>query len=132
MMASSPPRGSARSTKGSAVAITGRKSISSQPLSAEARLQTDYQRFQSNEPRTLSEDERTRIRQLAADIPSLWKAPTTASAERQAIVRQLLDQVTVTVIDDSERVAVEVRWIGGHRARTHLVRPVARLEQLSD
>jgi hypothetical protein len=24
-----------------------------------------------------------------------------------------------------------VHWIGGHRTRTHLVRPVARLEQLS-
>lgn len=100
-------------------------------LSAEARLQADYQRFQASEPRTLSEDERARIRQLAADIPALWKAPTTTPAERQAIVRQLLERVIVTVIDDSERVAVEVHWIGGHHTRTHLVRPVAKLEQLS-
>ena len=98
-------------------------------LAAEARLQT---RFQARKPRTLSEDERARIRQLAADIPALWKAATTTPAERQAIVRQLLERVIVTVIDDSERVGVEVHWIGGHRTRTDLVRPVARLEQLSD
>jgi hypothetical protein len=40
--------------------------------------------------------------------------------------------VIVTVIDDSERVAVEVHWIGGHHTRTHLVRPVAKLEQAHD
>lgn len=100
-------------------------------LSAEARLQADYQRLQAREPRTLSEDERARIRKLATDIPALWKAPTTTPAERQAIIRQLIARVIVTVIDDSERVGVEVHWIGGHRTRTHLVRPVARLEQLS-
>lgn len=61
----------------------------------------------------------------------MWKAPTTTPAERQAIIRQLLERVIVTVIDDSERVGVAVHWVGGHRTRTHLVRPVARLEQLS-
>jgi len=100
-------------------------------LTAESQLQADYTRFQASEPRTLSEAERARIRQLAADIPALWKAPTTTPAERQAIVRQLLERVIVTVIDDSEHVGVEVHWVGGHRTRTHLVRPVARLEQLS-
>jgi DNA invertase Pin-like site-specific DNA recombinase len=100
-------------------------------LSAEARLQADYARFLASEPRTLSECERARIRALAADIPALWQAKTTTNAERQAIVRQLIERVIVTVIDDSERVAVQVHWIGGHHTRTHLVRPVARLEQLS-
>ena len=51
--------------------------------------------------------------------------------ERQAIVRLLIERVIVTVIDDSEQVTVEVHWAGGHRTRTHLARPVARLEQLS-
>jgi DNA invertase Pin-like site-specific DNA recombinase len=100
-------------------------------LTAEAQLQAHYTRFQASEPRTLSEAERARIRQLAADIPALWKAPTTTPAERQAILRQLLERVIVTIIDDSEHVGVEVHWVGGHRTRTHLVRPVARLEQLS-
>jgi len=100
-------------------------------LSAEGRLKADYARFQASEPRTLSEAERARIRALAADIPALWTAKTTTDAERQAIVRQLIERVIVTVIDDSERVGVEVHWAGGHHTRTHLVRPVARLEQLS-
>jgi len=100
-------------------------------LAAERRLKADYARFLASEPQTLSEPERARIRELAADIPALWKAKSTTDAERQAIVRQLIERVLVTVIDDSERVGVEVHWIGGHQTRTHLVRPVARLEQLS-
>jgi DNA invertase Pin-like site-specific DNA recombinase len=100
-------------------------------LAAQVHLKADYARFLASEPRTLSDAERERIRQLAADIPALWQAPTTTDSERQAIVRQLIERVIVTVIDDSERVGVEVHWIGGHRTRTHLVRPVARLEQLS-
>jgi DNA invertase Pin-like site-specific DNA recombinase len=100
-------------------------------LVAEEQLQGEYARFQASEPRTLSDPERACIRQLAADLPTLWKVPSTTAAERQAIVRQLIERVIVTVIADSEQVAVEVNWIGGHRTRTHLLRPVARLEQLS-
>jgi DNA invertase Pin-like site-specific DNA recombinase len=100
-------------------------------LQAEEQLQADYARFRRQEPQALSEVERARIRQLAADIPALWQAPSTTAAERQSIVRQLIERVIVTVIDDSEQVTVAVHWIGGHRTRTHLIRPVARLEQLS-
>lgn len=100
-------------------------------LQAEAKLKGDYERFLSTEPSPLTVDERERIRSLAADIPALWQAPTTTDAERQAIVRQLVERVIVTVLDDSEQVTMEVHWAGGHRTRSRLIRPVARLEQLS-
>jgi len=100
-------------------------------LAAEEQLKADYARFLSTQPHALSAAERARIRQLAADIPALWQAATTTPAERQAIVRQLIERVIVTVINDSERVSVEVQWVGGHRTRTAITRPVARLEQLS-
>jgi DNA invertase Pin-like site-specific DNA recombinase len=100
-------------------------------LSAEAQLKFDYERFRASEPRTLSDLERGRIRQLAADLPALWRASTTTDAERQSIVRMLIERVIATVIDDSERVTVEIHWVGGHHTKTHVVRPVARLEQLS-
>lgn len=100
-------------------------------LTAEAQLIGEHARFLATEPTPLSGEERARIRTLAADIPALWQAESTTDAERQAIVRQLIERVIVTVIDDSEQVAVEVQWIGGHRTRTRTIRPVARLEQLS-
>jgi hypothetical protein len=57
--------------------------------------------------------------------------PGTTYAERQVIVRQVLDRVIVTVLDDTEKVNVELQWVGGHCTRTQIIRPVARLEQLS-
>jgi hypothetical protein len=64
-------------------------------------------------------------------MPALWHASTTAAAERQAIVRLLIERVTVSVQGDTEQVEVEVQWTGGHQTRAKLIRPVARLEQLS-
>jgi DNA invertase Pin-like site-specific DNA recombinase len=101
-------------------------------LAAEAQLKADYGRFLNTAPTSLSAAERTRIRQLAADLPALWNATTTTAAERQAIVRVLIERVIVNVIDDSEQVSVEVHWAGGHRTRARIIRPVARVEQLSD
>jgi DNA invertase Pin-like site-specific DNA recombinase len=100
-------------------------------LAAQAALQHDYARFLAAQPSPLSAEEREQIRRLAADVPALWQAATTTDADRQAIVRQLIERVIVTVLDDSEQVTVEVHWAGGHRTRARLTRPVARLQQLS-
>jgi hypothetical protein len=100
-------------------------------LAARAALNADYERFVATEPKALSETERECIRRLATDIPALWQAPSTSDAERQAIVRQLVDRVIVKVLGESEQVNVEVHWAGGHRTASQIVRPVARLEQLS-
>jgi DNA invertase Pin-like site-specific DNA recombinase len=102
-----------------------------QALAAQEALKLDYERFVACEPSTLSAEERHAIRRLASDIPALWKAPTTTAAERQAIVRQLIERIIVTVLDDTEQVNVEIHWAGGHQSRTGLIRPVARLDQLS-
>jgi hypothetical protein len=100
-------------------------------LQAQAAMQNDYERFLAAQPSPLSAAERARIRRLASDIPALWHAATTTAADRQAIVRQLIERVIVTVLDDSERVNLEVHWAGGHRTRARIIRPVARLQQLS-
>jgi DNA invertase Pin-like site-specific DNA recombinase len=100
-------------------------------LAAEVELTREFERFQAEQPPTLSAEERAAIRRLASDIPALWQAPTTTGADRQAIVRQLIERVLVTVEGESERVAAEIYWIGGHRTQATVIRPVARLDQLS-
>lgn len=47
------------------------------------------------------------------------------------IIRQLVEQLLVTVQGDSERVDVELRWAGGHKTKTQVIRPVARLDRLN-
>jgi DNA invertase Pin-like site-specific DNA recombinase len=100
-------------------------------LRAEEELKMEYERFVSRQPACLSAEEREAIRQLARDIPSLWHASSTTDLDRQTIVRQLIDRITVTVEGETQKVRVEFQWAGGHRSETDLVRPVARLEQLS-
>lgn len=100
-------------------------------LIAEVALKADYERFLTEQPALLSDEERAAIRRLASDIPALWRAPTTTAADRQVIIRYLVERVIVTVQGESERVEVQVHWIGGQGTQATLTRPVARLEQLS-
>lgn len=100
-------------------------------LAAELKLQQEYEAFQARQPATLSPEERAAIERLAGDLPALWNAPSTTAAERQQIVRFLIERVLVTVVEHSEQVRVEVHWAGGHRSGLTLIRPVARIDQLS-
>lgn len=100
-------------------------------LAAEEQLKADYRRFVAEQPATLTAAERDAIRCLASDLPALWQAETTTAADRQAIIRQLVERVVVTVQGESEQVALHVHWVGGHRTEMQRRRPVARLDQLS-
>lgn len=79
----------------------------------------------------LLEQERLAIQHLVQDIPVLWHAETTAAMDRQSIVRQLIERILVEVVDDTEKVRVEIHWFGGHITYASLDRPVAKLTQLS-
>lgn len=95
------------------------------------RLGADYERFRTAQPLTLTATEREAIGALAADLPTLWHAPTTNDTDRKELLRILIEKITVTVVDDSELVDVAITWAGGHETRGRAVRPVARLDQLS-
>ena len=69
-----------------------------------------------------ADDERS-IRALAADLPAVWHAATTTPAERQRIARLLLERVAVTVDKASERVDVELHWVGGLMQATRCLGP---------
>lgn len=98
----------------------------------EQALVDEHAREMARHPATLTAGDREAIRSLAVDIPALWNAPTTTTEDRQAIIRHLVERVLVTVIGESERVEVEIHWVGGHRTGTVLRRPVAHLDQLSN
>ena len=100
-------------------------------LNAEAALNADYAALLREQPACLSTEQQEAIRRLANDIPALWHASTTTAAERQAIVRQLVERVIVTVQGESEVVNVQIHWKGGHATAATITRPVARLDQLS-
>jgi DNA invertase Pin-like site-specific DNA recombinase len=98
-------------------------------LAEQAKLIAEYERFQREQPQTLIANEVAAIRGLAGDMPGLWSAAT--QEERQTLVRLLLERVLVEVVDNTELVRVTCHWHGGHRTAHQLIRPVARLDQLS-
>src|SRR5204862_1045254 len=96
------------------------------------RLTEEYERFCRSQPASLSTAEQEQIRSLARDIPQLWHADTTTAAERQRLIRFLIEQIEVGVQGETDRVEVAIRWAGGFISRHTLARPVQRYEQLAD
>jgi hypothetical protein len=101
-------------------------------LKEQRRLEEEYARFGSNQPAGLSAGEREQIRALARDLPALWHAPATTAADRQRIVRLLVEEVVVTVRGESEWVDVTIRWAGGHTSGYEVARPVQRYQQMAE
>jgi len=101
-------------------------------LKEQRRLEEEYARFSRDQPRGLSSGEREQIRAWARDLPGLWRDATTTVADRQRIVRLLVEEVVVTVRGESERVDATIRWAGGFRSDHELVRPVQRYRQMAD
>jgi DNA invertase Pin-like site-specific DNA recombinase len=100
-------------------------------LGAEQKLQEDYRRARAARPASLTNAERAAIRALSTELPKVWNSPTTTNEQRKDVVRQLLEEVRLTVAGQSEHVEMTLRWAGGHETTTTLTRPVARLSQLS-
>jgi DNA invertase Pin-like site-specific DNA recombinase len=101
-------------------------------LRADEQLQAECARFQRDCPTQLLPHEREQILALASDLPALWHAETTTPEDRQTVARLLLEQVTVTIEGNTDRVDVELRWAGGFISRHTLFRPVQTYEQLSN
>ncbi len=100
-------------------------------LATQQQLQEEFRRFEQHQPRLLAAAEQEAIRRLAHDIPALWAAETTTTAERKEIIRQVVERVVVDAAGNSERVPLRVVWVGGAQTVGELIRPVARLAQLS-
>jgi DNA invertase Pin-like site-specific DNA recombinase len=101
-------------------------------LHEQSRLQKEYEQFCAERPARLSATEREQIRQLAAHIPELWSAESTTAADRQRLIRMLIEQIEVTVQGETEQVKLAITWAGGFISRHEMVRTVQRYEQLAD
>jgi hypothetical protein len=100
-------------------------------LQQERQLQEEHDRFLRDNRPQITACERERIAALAADIPALWEAPTTTAADRQTIIRHLVQRVVVTVPDAKDFVTVAIHWVGGHSSQHEATRRVHRWEHLS-
>lgn len=101
-----------------------------QKLAECQRLEEDYARFQTEQPRQLAARDRDRICKLAADLPALWRSETTTGSERRAIVRLLIECVELTRHGETERVVVVIQWRGGGVTRHEIRQGLRRYTAL--
>jgi Recombinase zinc beta ribbon domain/Recombinase len=101
-------------------------------LREQRRLEEEYDRFARDQPATLSVAERDQIRSLAQAIPALWHAATTTPADRQRLVRFLIERIELRVHGTTDQVEITIHWMGGFVSRHSLVRAVQSYEQLAN
>jgi hypothetical protein len=101
-------------------------------LNDQRRLEEEYDRCRREQPAELSGDELARIAALSRDIPALWDAPATTSAERKEVIRLPIERVAVHVRKRSEYVDVEIERHGGFTSRHEVIRPVPLQGHLRD
>jgi Recombinase zinc beta ribbon domain/Recombinase len=101
-------------------------------LRRQRQLEDEFARWQRTAPGRLAPEDERAIRSLAGDLPTVWRAATTTPAERQRIARLLIEGLSVAVDKASERVEVEIRWIGGPAELHTLSRPVKRYDLRAD
>ena len=83
--------------------------------------QAAYDKARQQHPGQLTDQQKTRIRQLVTDLPGIWNHPATPSRERKRITRLLLTDVTVTRTSDT--ITAHIRLAGGQTCTLALPAP---------
>ncbi len=84
--------------------------------------EAELERRQQQRPRTLSREERARVRALGSDLRKVWTAPTTTDRDRKELLRTLLEDVIVAV--DRPRGTGPAR-VSAHAGSNHETRRLA-------
>jgi DNA invertase Pin-like site-specific DNA recombinase len=90
-------------------------------LRALQTAQDDYDRDTAAAHAALTDEHKARIRQLAADFPTLWADPATPQRERKRIARLLIEDVTLNRTDE---IHLHVRFRGGKTTSLTLPLPI--------
>jgi DNA invertase Pin-like site-specific DNA recombinase len=101
-------------------------------LAGRRELQEQYDRFLAEAPGPATEAQRQRIIGLAAKLPEMWHGPGATIGDRKALIRCLVERVTVAVRGETEWLDATIHWFGGLETRYELRRPVKKYEQLSN
>ena len=102
-----------------------------QALEAERTLKEEYERHVQLRPRQLTTDEICQVQCLSTALPALWSASTTTMQDRKEILRLVIQRITLWGDANDERMDVRIEWQGDHVTEGQVVRPVARLDQVS-
>jgi gamma-glutamylcyclotransferase (GGCT)/AIG2-like uncharacterized protein YtfP len=72
----------------------------------------------------LTVQDRARIRQLARDLPAVWRASTTIAADRKVMLRLVIEAIAVHSVDVPKRTTrIRVQWTSGAVTERVIARP---------
>jgi DNA invertase Pin-like site-specific DNA recombinase len=92
-------------------------------LQAQEQLEQEYALVQRTELLPLSEEDQELVRQLAADLPGVWRAETTTAVDRKRLLRLVLTEVTLTTHPAERSAEVTILWCGGAITQHHVQCP---------
>jgi hypothetical protein len=95
-------------------------------LSALEAAKAELPRRAEARPRALSQDERSRLLALGADLATVWHVATTMQRDRKEPLRALLEEVIVKIERDKATARLTRRWKGGALAEIDLALPRSR------
>ena len=90
-------------------------------LRALAQAQEEYQRQRASDRLAPDDADRTRILALAADVPAVWRDPTTPHRERKRMLALLVEDITLLT---QRQITVAVRFRGGATTTLTVPRPL--------
>jgi len=78
-----------------------------------AAAEAELARRQHQHPGPITDEQRTRIRALGADLRRVWEVPTTTDRDRKELLQTLLDEVNIAVAPAESKAHLTLRWRGG-------------------
>ena len=97
-----------------------------QQLREQADVERQYEEARRVQRVQLSDADRARVRQLAEDLPAVWRAPTTSIEDRKAMLRIAIEVVAVSPVDIPQRCTrIDVQWQSGTTSNLSVARPRA-------
>jgi DNA invertase Pin-like site-specific DNA recombinase len=93
-------------------------------LSEVERLEREQQQARERDKLVLRDEDRSRILSLARDLPQVWNAETTTHAERKNLLRMLIRDVSLDLVDvPARQTRVRVLWQTGAVSDLMVERP---------
>ena len=88
------------------------------------KVEQQYDEARRQHLAELTAQDRERIRQLARDLPAVWRSSTTQVADRKAMLRLVIEVIAVHPVDVPKRsTRLRVQWHSGAVSELQIARP---------
>jgi hypothetical protein len=88
------------------------------------KLRKEYREQAVKPPLWIRDEDRDRVKELARDIPRLWRLKSTKQSDRKKIVRVLIQDIWLSQEDEPRRLRIRIHWKTGAVSEGTLARPL--------